>query len=111
MNISKPKVTHTSLAGFHGYSFPGNVRELRNLVERAMIFSEGTILRFTVEKSSAKSVTHSKSSNSFNLLEQEKKTIARALEQTKGNKTQAAALLGISRMTLLRKLKMYQKEL
>lgn len=111
MNISKPKVTHTSLAGFHGYSFPGNVRELRNLVERAMIFSEGTMLRFTVGKSSAKSVTHSKSSNSFNLLEQEKKTIARALEQTKGNKTQAAALLGISRMTLLRKLKMYQKEL
>ncbi|MGE5679906.1 MAG: sigma-54-dependent transcriptional regulator, partial [Bacillota bacterium] len=93
------------------YNFPGNIRELRNIIERAVIFSEGGVLKENylpkeVLFSIYSSEDHS-SSGSRTLDEYEKKHILDALTQTGGNKQKAAEMLGISLTTLYRKLQQY----
>lgn len=109
------------------YPFPGNVRELENVLERAMIFSEGTLLEpedfelrgvsfqkeLTQEYSSLKK-TGSESSFSaleggegWSLKKIEKEAIMRALHRWEGNRTKAAEELGISRRTLINKIMEY----
>ncbi len=86
------------------YAWPGNVRELQHTMERAVILSEGDVLKPT------DFLLHHKSSNEMDntaitLDDMEKKMIARALEQNEGNYSAAAEQLGISRQTLYNKLK------
>jgi DNA-binding NtrC family response regulator len=97
------------------YSWPGNVRELQNAIEHASILAEcGVIeprhlppeLHAPIELSRVDAVravipTQSRAS----LVEAEKRAIVEALQKTKGNKKQAAALLGIHRPTLYAKMK------
>lgn len=85
------------------YQFPGNVRELRNLLERALVYGTGPEIRVEdlpahVAGGKAKKQT---------LAELERAYIAEVLEHTRGRKSQAAAILGISRKTLLEKRKRY----
>jgi two-component system response regulator HydG len=95
------------------YDWPGNVRELENVIERAVIMARGemiTPLEFPVDlqdldgelKDSRVDLTPGKS-----LKEVEKVMILRTLEETGGNRTHAARILGISRRTLQLKLKEY----
>ncbi len=86
------------------YPWPGNVRELQHTMERAVILSEGNVLKPT------DFLLHSKPSQSFDnspgtLDEMEKQMIAKALELHDGNYSAAAGQLGISRQTLYNKLK------
>ncbi|RMG95032.1 MAG: sigma-54-dependent Fis family transcriptional regulator [Deltaproteobacteria bacterium] len=95
------------------YRWPGNVRELRNVVERALVLGDGPTLEAddlppelhkaapTVPPTAAAAATHLVRP----LAELERDAIAAALEATGGNKARAAALLGIDRTTLYRKLK------
>jgi len=92
------------------YSFPGNVRELENIIASAVLAEEGHQL--TV--SSAQKIDHpqgriqSDQSEHFpTLSEVQQDHIVRALEQTKGNRTRAAKLLGIGLRTLQRKIKQF----
>ena len=97
------------------YSWPGNVRELQNAIEHASILAEcGVIeprhlpeeLHAPIETSRAdamRSVIPVQSRAS--LVEAEKRAIVEALQKTKGNKKQAALLLGIHRPTLYAKMK------
>ncbi len=94
------------------YDFEGNVRELMNLIERAIILCDEKILtenRFHGLKyffqSSEK--PENEKSGSFNLGDQEKQSIKRALNIAGNNKSKAADLLNISRQALDRKLKKY----
>ncbi len=94
------------------YSYPGNIRELRNVIERTVILTDGEILKapslpkeFFEEKSSVPNV-HSSST----LDEIEKHHILKILRQTKGNKTKTAEILGIGLTTLYRKLQEYRIE-
>lgn len=93
------------------YGWPGNIRELRNLVERMVVLSRGKILDVkdipsqVLEQANGGPV---EVNADLTVDEMEKRMIVQALEKTGGNRTKAAEKLGISRRTLHRKLNEYQ---
>ncbi len=92
-----------------GYSWPGNIRELRHSIEKAVILNEsGKLTRedFFFERPSAPGAA----GGSLNLEENEKELIRKALRASKGNISKAAEDLGISRKTLYNKLDRYEIE-
>lgn len=94
------------------YAFPGNVRELRNMVERALILSEGEWLMpddFPVRGESISPMAGSApcTKPGFNLDDQERHLIEQALKETGMNQTRAAEILGVSRDALKRKIKKF----
>ena len=88
------------------YSFPGNVRELRNMLERAVVL--GTSSEITVEDLPAHLRQASTTSRRPSLEELERAYIAEILDFTRGKKSKAAEILGITRKTLLEKRKKYE---
>jgi len=93
-----------------GYQWPGNIRELRNVIERGIILSEnGMITARALPRELVERSDGAGGENPFlSLQEIEKWHIARVLDHSAGNRTQAAAVLGISRRTLYRKIREYQ---
>lgn len=96
------------------YSFPGNVRELRNLLERASVLAPAETLQLwdlPAEIRDSKGCDP-RSDGQWNLAlavaRAEQECIHRALEKSSGNKTVAAEILGISRKNLWEKMKLYQ---
>ena len=124
-----------ALQSFQRYEWPGNIRELRNVLERAVILTrEGVIqmsalpVNFQTKAPLAAAATATGSApapvpavsgdaESLHLPigttveEAEKGLILRTLEHTRNNKTRAAEILGISLKTLHNKLKEYGKDL
>ncbi len=108
-----------ALAALMAHRWPGNIRELRNALERAVILAgEGTIhqehLPMALRPSGAmKTATPASGGNGIQLEvgmtveEAERLLILKTLEHTKNNKTRAAEILGISLKTLFNKLKEY----
>ena len=94
---------------FMTYPFPGNVRELRHIMERAVIIADGTTIEIEhlPERFGEKINTPAAIDNQqfLTLSEMEENHIIKAIEFTKGNKSRATELLGISRGALWRKLK------
>jgi PAS domain S-box-containing protein len=91
------------------YAWPGNIRELRNALERALILSRGKPIepRHLPAELAAPPPPSSRPPSDApprSLDEMERVAIVRALEETGGNRTRAAERLGISRSTLKRKL-------
>jgi len=96
------------------YDFPGNVRELKYIIERAVILVDGKTIerkhlpvRFLQEK---KAVRPSVPRTFATLAEREKRYIVEVLEASNGNKSRTAEVLGISRAALWRKLKQIKAE-
>ncbi len=98
------------------HSWPGNIRELRNEVERCVALASSSVIHAedlseSIKKSSPQPVAllpeTTASEGPYDLEAAEREAIARALAQTQGNKSQAARLLGISREGLRRKLLRY----
>jgi len=87
------------------YSWPGNVRELRNVLNKAVVFAEGAELTPRDLPVGLKSRGAPEPGYSLEKLEEE--TILRALEHSGGHQQKAADILGISRRTLIRKIKHY----
>lgn len=87
------------------YPFRGNIRELRNIIERAVILCEGEEL--TPQLIPHPSPFHFAEPSGLTLAAAEKAQIQRVLEVVNGNKTQAAKVLGIGLTTLYQKLKDY----
>ena len=93
------------------YAWPGNFRELRNVLEHASIAAHGSSILpsdFPQYLLQFKPVAPSGSVLVGNIREIERRAILEALEKTGGNKTRAAQLLGISRSNLSYKLRDYQ---
>ena len=96
-------ISSQAIRKLNEYHWPGNVRELQQAVERAVILTSGLSLSaddFMLRPASPRKTK----AESLNLELLEKKAIERALEQSDGNISQAAELLGISRFTLYRKI-------
>jgi DNA-binding NtrC family response regulator len=88
------------------YSWPGNIRELQHVIERAIIMSDSDTLKtsdFLISKQSGALPT----STGFRMEEVEKETIRQALEKYRYNISKAAEELGMARTTLYRKMTKY----
>jgi DNA-binding NtrC family response regulator len=110
--LGKPikKVEKSVITKLMEYDFPGNVRELKNIIERAVIMCDRDVLGekcFGIIDVLAlkKNQYDAESDDSFKLIHLEKESIMKALQKTKNNKSKAAQLLHISRQALDRKMK------
>lgn len=117
-NCSIIGISDEVLQHFLSYDWPGNIRELEHVLERACVMSSTTILdveqfdfflpRIYRNGSAEGNDSFSKLQTlSNNRNQAERKAIIQALETTKGNKTKAATLLDITRSQLYEKLKKY----
>ena len=98
------------------YSWPGNLRQMKNIVKRATLLATGEFITLReikdelIENTTEQTQTgNTSTSESFHLHdgEDEKRRIINALRQTNNNKSKAAILLNIDRKTLYNKLKLY----
>jgi DNA-binding NtrC family response regulator len=106
-----------AMARMAGYPWPGNVRELRTAIEHGVVMSNDAVIdvrhlpQFLLSQSAGSPQPPASAKNSldeageFNLHALETNAIRAALASARGNRTQAAELLGVSRRTLQRKLK------
>ena len=124
-------VGHEAMEAMMSYDWPGNIRELKNCLDRMMALNSGPLLHFAdlpthvVNHVRAGSLTGPAAvatgdlaalngslgasiSGIIPLQELERRAIEHALVQTRGDRTEAAMLLGIGRTTLYRKLKEYR---
>ncbi|MBF0418450.1 MAG: sigma-54-dependent Fis family transcriptional regulator [Magnetococcales bacterium] len=121
--VTAPSFTYSAMEWLRSYPWPGNIRELRNLCERAVIFQAGQRLevsfvqahlqprtfRFPSESQDAcdglADATLTMQHKGISLDTLERDMIRAALHKTNGNRTHAARLLDISRDTLLYRMK------
>lgn len=111
MAMKPPRLTADAIEALQRYPFAGNVRELENILERALTLCNGTEitaqdlqLQASAAESSEETVIGGKESLDDYLERIERATIEKALTQTQQNKTAAAKLLGISFRALRYKL-------
>lgn len=104
-----------AMAMLSAYPWPGNVREVRNVIERAMILTQKNVLEpsdFFLKPRTLDSGNQDHSirlpSEGISLEEVERELVRQALESTRGNQTKAAKLLHISRDQLRYRMKQYQ---
>ena len=113
MGMEPPALSSDALQGLIAHPFPGNIRELKNLIERALILSGGkpikrehlqlpTSLSYPQEDAFKLSAP-SFDSLPLNLEAAEHALIQRALEQTNGNVAEAARLMGVNRSLIYRR--------
>jgi two-component system NtrC family response regulator len=107
-NVCEPGITTDFMEKLIQHQWKGNIRELKNTIERAVILSGGealTILHLPAEMREA--VEQSATLSAFDLRSVEKLHIQRVLNHTRHNKTETAKLLNIGLSTLYRKMEEY----
>lgn len=116
MGFPGTAVSEAAVEVLSRHSFPGNVRELRNVIEQALIYSAGktiepghitlhSMVPWSLPSGSRPGQSAPRPpTSSLNLREVERETVRRAMEEADGNVSKAACLLGINRSKLYRKL-------
>jgi two-component system response regulator FlrC len=109
-----PSISENALAWLKKQEWRGNVRELRNTIERAVLISSQLVL--TLQDFSSDEMANPEDPSTedppiLSLRKMEKKLIFKALEKTNGNRTHAARILGISIRTLRNKLSEFKQGL
>ena len=119
-SLPKPaKLPTSTLQELIGYSWPGNIRELRNILEQASILSENGIIELhhlpeTLLKQNSRSVVNNLSDDmalDAKLELMEKEIIIAALRKTRGIQVKAADILGINQRSLWHRIKKYNIEI
>ncbi len=111
-HIDAPTFEPGAMQCLRRYSWPGNIRELRNFAENVVVLHRGNVIRDYDLESKFRGETRSidgeeKVVSPLDKEENEKRLLREALADAKGNRTSAAKLLGISRRTLHRKLQQW----
>jgi DNA-binding NtrC family response regulator len=104
LNKPIPKVQHDFLRALQHHFWKGNIRELKNVVERAVILCEDELMTEHLPFD----FNSTKEGNVFDLATVEKRHIQKVLKHTQGNKAEAARLLNIGLTTLYRKIEEYK---
>ena len=109
-NFDQPRLSREALSILNNYSWPGNIRELRNFCENLVVLKRGSEVtpydldpRFTLTPEDSDDPTLPVDT-SLSVEENEKRLLRNALVRSNGNRTKAAELMGVSRRTLHRKL-------
>jgi transcriptional regulator with PAS, ATPase and Fis domain len=119
-SLPKPaKLSTSTLQELIGYSWPGNIRELRNILEQASILSENGVIELhhlpeALLKQNSRNVVNKFSDDmplDTRLELMEKEIIVDALRKTKGIQVQAANILGINQRSLWHRIKKYNIEI
>lgn len=110
-NLSTPSINAQLLKKLLAYHFPGNVRELRNMVERALILLEGDELMPEDFPLKGDTKPACRNYEGFDLEKNEHNMIIEALTRCNMNQTQAADMLHISRDAIKRKIKKFGIEI
>ncbi|WP_197413397.1 sigma-54 dependent transcriptional regulator [Flavobacterium sp. TAB 87] len=109
MNKKSLAISDEFLQKLENYSWPGNIRELKNIIERSIILSNDAVLTADVlpYEMQQQSEKPTKTMSAFSMQSIEKLHIQKVLNYTKGNKAETARLLEIGIATLYRKLEEY----
>lgn len=99
------------IEAFKAYHWPGNLRELQNVIKRSVLLSETKYIQLEVLPKELLMAPKEQEINYFSKGTYEKERILRALKQTNFNKSKAAALLHMTRKTLYNKISHYKLEL
>ncbi len=103
-------ITPEAMSMLQNYDFPGNVRELENIIERAIVLCQGDTIGVEHLPDIDVVTFRPKKGRWPSLEDQEREYILWVLEHTAWNKTKAAEVLGIDRVSLWRKIKKYELE-
>lgn len=113
-------ITPQAINALECYNFPGNIRELRNTIERMVVLARSNTLDLmdvpehirnkSNVSESPKAEIQSNPAAALDLVENERALIEQALKKAGGNRTHAAEILGISRRTLHRRLNEYAEK-
>lgn len=115
LNKDKVSIEKDALDMLYDYEYPGNIRELQNIIERMVLLAvDGHITMDQVPKEVIKGAFSNKNElfilpqQGISLEEVEKSFVKQALEMAKGNQTHAAKLLGISRHALIYRMEKFK---
>ncbi|GAB5398725.1 MAG: sigma-54 dependent transcriptional regulator [Aureisphaera sp.] len=98
-------------SAFRSYDWPGNLRELKNVLKRAVLLTQGTHIGLDAIPQEVLNGSAPKEIKNFSKGFNEKQLIINALEETGNNKSRAARLLNITRKTLYNKMELYDLKL
>lgn len=113
--INTPKIMSSNALDYlRSYHWPGNIRELENIIERCVVISSGSIIHenclpIEIRECNTDFIRNQENETMLNAAidNREKEVIFKAIQDNNGNKTKAALALGISRRSLHRKLQKY----
>lgn len=105
--LKRPQITAEAYRRLSSFDFPGNIRELKNIVERAVLVNSGDTL--TADSFDGSRTTAAQPAPGDNTIAgNERRAIASALERNEGNISRAASELGLSRASLYRRIDKYR---
>lgn len=112
LGVAPPRLTSRAMQVLLAAQLPGNVRQLRNILQCAIVVSEKQTIEaedlpLDIEEGASNGLADTDGSRVLTLKEAEQKAIEHALEFTNGNIREAGRALGISRSTLYRKMEEY----
>jgi len=110
LNVAAPEISGQAMSMMTVYDWPGNIRELRNVIERAVLLSDGVRIdgRQLPRELTGGKPEQASSATNRSLWDHERSMIVDALGQAKWNQSQAARALGISRDNLRYRIKKYK---